>query len=77
MASSRIRTGFHRLAVVLSVACLIPGVFLLSRAGFAAIFWTAAQAEASTFIACLWLAAAAFFYVATRAIGWIVEGFAG
>jgi len=77
MASSRVRTGFHRLAIVLSLVFLVPGIFLLGRSGFAAIFWTVTEAETAISFAALCFAAAAFFYVVTRAIGWIVEGFVG
>jgi hypothetical protein len=77
MASSRVRTGFHRLAIVLSFLFFIPAIVMLGMAGYAAIFYTVTDANHALYSALGLSAAAAFFYVAVRAIGWIVEGFVG
>lgn len=77
MASTRVRTGFHRLAIVLAVGFLIPAVIALANAGFIKIMYANADTGAPLTVAALCFAAAVIFYVAIRAIGWIVEGFIG
>lgn len=77
MASSRIRTGFHRLAIVLAVGFLIPAVIAFANAGFLKVMYSDADAGPAIAIGTLCLVAGVGVYILTRAIGWIVEGFVG
>lgn len=51
MASSRIRTGFHRLAIVLAVGFLIPAVIAFANAGFLKVMYSDADAGPAIAIA--------------------------
>jgi len=77
MASTRVRTGFHRLAIVLAVGFLIPAVIALVSAVVETITTPDARIGGSLFTAAACSVTAVILYVLTRAVGWIVEGFLG
>ena len=84
MRARRIKTGFHRIGVVLAVLLIVPGAVSIAIGaylGFAgrndasgALGFDAS--EALGFGAAL-VGAAALLYAAARALGWIIAGFAG
>ncbi len=65
MRASRVKTGFHRIGVVLAGICVIVGATDAFQVG----------GEPKNFL--IGIAQAAFFYLLAIAIGWVISGFSG
>ena len=65
MRAQRIKTGFHRLGLVLAAICAVVGAIVIYNNG---LDRTAVQTTAIFAVA---------FYALADALGWIIAGFAG
>ena len=77
MRTKRIKAGFHRIGIVGAVICGIPAALLL---GFAAVQYGSGKPGDAFELAAIgsaWAIGSGLFYAASRALGWIVSGFAG
>jgi hypothetical protein len=71
MSTKRIKTGFHRIGVVLAAICAVPGAALIG-------FWVfGAARDQAVMFGVLFLAAGMICYLLAIAVGWIASGFAG
>jgi hypothetical protein len=76
MRAQRIKTGFHRVGVVGAALCGVPAVGLLAVGAVQA--WTnGPDALKLAVFGTLWVIGAGATYLAARALGWIIAGFAG
>lgn len=81
MRTQRIKAGFHRIGIVGAVLCGIPAIGFFA---FTVFMLVTGQNESqmndagvSAAFGASWLVAAGAFYALSRALGWIVGGFAG
>jgi hypothetical protein len=73
MRTVRIKTGFHRVGIVLATVCAIPGLASIGSSIFAPERSTTALMAFG--VAALFLGGVC--YLLARGLGWIVAGFAG
>jgi hypothetical protein len=75
MRAQRIKTGFHRIGVVLGLLSLIPAVVVF---GYFAVMVAEGHGEyIHLAVGGAWVLLGAFLYGSARALGWIVAGFVG
>jgi hypothetical protein len=82
MRAQRIKTGFHRVGIVGAVVCAIPAIAFFAYGALVLVTqeWTEIHRNdvgVSAAVGVTWLAGAGAFYGASRAVGWIIAGFAG
>ena len=81
MRAQRIKTGFHRIGLIVAVLCGVPSILGVAAAFPAYLGWFP-SADSELWLACLaggaaGLVLAALGYAAAWALGWVIAGFAG
>jgi hypothetical protein len=77
MRTQRIKTGFHRIGAVAAGICAIPVIGAFAFSAYMLATGAMNDAGIGAALGGAWLATGAALYALSRALGWIIAGFAG